>query len=249
MAKQDKEQETDTKANTKKEIHIPYKFYAFITGIFVAVLLISNTTSTKILQLGPFTFDGGTLLFPLAYIFGDILTEVYGYAKARRVIWTGFIAAALMAVCYSVVGMLPAAAEWGFQDSYMNILGIVPRIVLASLIAYFAGEFSNSYILAKMKIWTKGKALWTRTIGSTIIGEGIDTTLFCLIAFLGILPIGLLITVIISNYVFKTLIEICFTPLTYVIVGYLKKKEQEDYYDYDTDFNPFILSDDSKRKW
>ena len=213
VKKQDKQQETNTSTttNTKTEIQIPYKYYAFITGIFVAVLLISNTTSTKILQLGPFTFDGGTLLFPLAYIFGDILTEVYGYAKARRVIWTGFIAAALMAVCYFVIGMLPAAAEWGLQDSYMNILGVVPRIVLASLIAYFAGEFSNSYILAKMKIWTKGKALWTRTIGSTIVGEGIDTTLFCLIAFLGVLPTNLLITVIISNYVFKTLIEICFT--------------------------------------
>lgn len=230
------------------EEHKPYKYLGFITGLFVAVLLISNTTSTKILQLGPFTFDGGTLLFPIAYIFGDILTEVYGYSKARKVIWTGFLCAALMAVLYYIVGALPAAADWPFQESYMNILGIVPRIVIASLIAYFAGEFSNSYILAKMKIWTKGKALWTRTIGSTIVGEAIDTSLFCIIAFYGIFPTSLLIAVIVSNYVFKTLIEIFFTPVTYAIVGFLKKREHEDYYDYKTNFNPFVLSDNNKRK-
>ncbi|PIN77197.1 transporter [Candidatus Woesearchaeota archaeon CG10_big_fil_rev_8_21_14_0_10_34_8] len=216
-----------------------YKYLDFITGLFVAVLLISNTASVKILNFGPFTFDGGTLLFPLTYIFGDILTEVYGYKRSRRVIWIGFFCVILMALVYAIVGFLPSAADWGMQDAYMSILGIVPRIVLASLIAYFAGEFSNSFILAKMKIWTKGKWLWTRTIGSTIVGEGVDTLLFVVIAFAGLMPNSLLIAIIISNYVFKVLMEAILTPVTYAVVNFLKKKEHEDHYDYQTNFNPF----------
>lgn len=218
-----------------------YKYFDIILGLFVAVLLISNIASTKIVDLGPFEFDGGTLLFPLAYIFGDILTEVYGYKKSRRVIWLGFFSAFLMSAILMIVGALPAAAGWENQDAYQKILGLTPRIVLASLIAYFAGEFANSITLAKMKIWTKGKWLWTRTIGSTLIGEGLDTMLFCLIAFWGILPSSLLLTVIISNYIFKCGVEVIFTPLTYKIVGFLKKSENEDYYDTQTKFNPFSL--------
>ncbi len=218
-----------------------YKYFYLVVGIFVAVLIVSNTASTKILQLGPFTFDGGTILFPLAYIFGDILTEVYGYKNSRKVIWTGFACLFLATLTYFVVGLLPAAAEWTGQEAYQQILGIVPRIAIASLIAYFAGEFSNSYILAKMKILTKGKHLWTRTIGSTFVGEGVDTLLFVLIAFIGVLPTGLLISVILSNYVFKVAIEVLFTPVTYHVVGWLKKHENEDYYDYHTDFNPFSV--------
>ncbi len=216
-----------------------YKYLDYITGIFVAVLLISNTASVKILNLGWFAFDGGTILFPLAYIFGDILTEVYGYRRSRRVIWTGFFAIILMAVVYAIVGYLPAADGWEMQDAYMSILGIVPRIVLASIIAYFAGEFSNSYILAKMKIWTNGRWLWLRTIGSTIVGEGVDTALFVLIAFAGTMPTSLLIAIIVSNYIFKVGVEVLFTPVTYAIVNFLKKREHEDYYDRDTNFNPF----------
>lgn len=219
----------------------PYKYLGIITGLFVAVLLISNVVSTKILQLGPFTFDGGTIIFPLSYIFGDILTEVYGYKKSRQVIWIGFFSALLMSLVFIIVGKLPAAEDWPNQAAYDAVLGLTPRIVIASLIAYFAGEFSNSYTLAKMKILTRGRWLWTRTVGSTIVGELVDTILFCAIAFWGVLPTGLLISVIISNYIFKAGIEIIFTPLTYHIIGFLKKHEAEDYYDYGTKFNPFKL--------
>ncbi|MCM2339133.1 MAG: queuosine precursor transporter [Burkholderiales bacterium] len=217
-----------------------YKYLNSIGVFFVSVLLISNVASTKILNLGWFTFDGGTLLFPLSYIFGDILTEVYGYKKSRNVIWLGFFMALIMSIVFIIVGKLPAAPDWNNQNAYDLILGLTPRIVFASLVAYFFGEFSNSFILAKMKIWTKGKMLWLRTIGSTIVGEFIDSTLFIVIAFFGILPNSLLLTLIISNYLFKTGIEILFTPLTYKIVRFLKKEEAEDYYDTDTNFNPFV---------
>jgi len=215
-------------------------YFDIIMALFVAVLLISNIASTKIVTLWKFTFDGGTLLFPLSYIFGDILTEVYGYKRARKVIWVGFFCALLMSVVLIIVNNLPAAADWPFQKDFENILGLAPRIVLASLIAYFAGEFSNSYIMAKLKIFTKGKLLWLRIISSTLVGEGIDTVLFILIAFYGILPTGLLLAVFISNYIFKCGIEIILTPATYKVVKFLKKKEREDYFDYDTNFNPFV---------
>jgi uncharacterized integral membrane protein (TIGR00697 family) len=207
----------------------------------VAVLLISNVASSKILKLGPFTFDGGTILFPISYIFGDILTEVYGYRKSRRVIWTGFFAALLMSAIFIVVGKLPPAPGWTNQDAYEKILGLTPRIVIASLVAYFSGEFSNSYTLAKMKILTRGRWLWTRTIGSTIVGEGVDTMLFVFIAFYGALSPQLLFAVIISNYVFKVGFEIIMTPATYYVANLLKRQEQVDTFDYDTNFNPFAV--------
>lgn len=209
------------------------------------MLLISNIASSKILLLGPFTFDGGTILFPLSYIFGDVLTEVYGYARSRKVIWTGFVAAVLMSLTFFVVGLLPPAAEWTGQEAWNTILGITPRIVLASLLAYLAGEFSNSIVLAKMKVRTSGRFLWARTIGSTLIGEGVDTAIFCLVAFYGILPNDLLVTVVISNYVFKCGVEVALTPVTYGVVGYLKQIEKEDFYDKNTNFNPFKLSENS----
>lgn len=218
-----------------------YKYLGSISVFFVSVLLISNVASTKIVDFGWFTFDGGTLLFPLSYIFGDILTEVYGYKQSRRVIWLGFFSAFAMSAIFIIVGKLPSAPGWNNQAAYDAILGLTPRLVIASLIAYSCGEFSNSYVLAKMKIWTKGKWLWTRTIGSTIVGEFIDSIIFITIAFFGILPNSLLVTLIISNYIFKTSIEVIFTPLTYKVVGFLKRKEQEDYYDTDTNFNPFSI--------
>lgn len=218
-----------------------FKYYDIILGLFVAVLLISNVASSKVLDLGPFTFDGGTILFPISYIFGDILTEVYGYKRSRRVIWTGFFCAFLMSAVFMIVGKLPPAADWGNQEAYDKILGLTPRIVLASLIAYFSGEFSNAYTLAKMKIFTKGRWLWSRTIGSTIIGEGIDTVLFVMIAFYGILPGDLILTIMVSNYIFKVGFETLCTPLTYTVVGFLKSKEGVDTYDRDTNFNPFKL--------
>ncbi|PIY97252.1 MAG: transporter [Candidatus Kerfeldbacteria bacterium CG_4_10_14_0_8_um_filter_42_10] len=220
-----------------------FKYFDIILGLFVAVLLISNVASAKIVEFGPFTFDGGTILFPLAYIFGDILTEVYGFKKSRRVIWIGFGSALLMSLVFIVIGQLPAAADWGNQDAYQKILGLTPRIVIASLIAYFSGAFSNSYILAKMKIITRGRLLWSRTIGSTVVGEGIDTLLFALIAFGGVLPASLLLTVIISNYIFKVGFEVLATPLTYAVVNFLKRKEKVDAYDQGTNFNPFVLGE------
>ena len=213
-----------------------------ITGLFVAVLLISNIASSKIVVLGPLDFDGGTLLFPASYIFGDVLTEVYGYARSRRVIWTGFFSLALMTATLAVVGALPPARGWTGQEAYEAILGQTPRIVLASFVAYFAGEFTNSYVLARMKVWTSGQRLWTRTIGSTLAGQAVDTGIFCAVAFLGVLPGDLLVRVVVSNYVFKCGVEAAFTPLTYRAVAFLKRREGLDHYDRDTDFNPFRLS-------
>jgi uncharacterized integral membrane protein (TIGR00697 family) len=220
-----------------------YKYFDLITALFVAVLLISNVASTKIMRLGPFTFDGGTILFPVSYIFGDILTEVYGYRRSRRVIWTGFFCTGLMAAVLAIVGALPPAQGWDNQAAYQAILGQTPRIVLGSLIAYFAGEFSNSYTLAKMKIWTGGRWLWMRTIGSTLVGEGVDTLLFVVVAFAGTMPWALLWSIIISNYVFKVGVEAAMTPVTYRVVSYLKRVEHEDVYDVGTDFNPFKVSE------
>lgn len=217
-----------------------YKYLNSISVFFVAVLLISNVASAKILDLHYFIFDGGTLLFPLSYIFGDILTEVYGYRRSRQVIWLGFFSALLMSLVFIVVGKLPAAADWNNQTAYDQILGLTPRIFIASLAAYFCGEFLNSFILAKLKIWTAGRWLWVRTIGSTVVGEFVDSTIFVLIAFTGILSTPLLLTVIVSNYFFKTGVEILFTPLTYRVIKFLKKEEREDFYDYQTNFNPFV---------
>jgi uncharacterized integral membrane protein (TIGR00697 family) len=220
-----------------------YKYFDLIMALFVAVLLISNIASTKILRLGPLTFDGGTLLFPVSYIFGDILTEVYGYRRSRRVIWVGFGCAALMALVLAIVGALPPADGWPYQEAYEAILGATPRIVLASLIAYFAGEFSNSYTLARMKVLTQGRWLWTRTIGSTLVGQGVDTVLFVAIAFAGTLPWSLVWSIIISNYVFKCGLEALMTPVTYRVTNFLKREENVDVYDVDTDFNPFKVRD------
>ncbi|MFA6553516.1 MAG: queuosine precursor transporter [Patescibacteria group bacterium] len=223
-----------------------YRYFDIILGLFVAVVLISNVASSKIVSIGPFDFDGGTILFPLAYIFGDVLTEVYGYKMSRRVIWTGFGAAVLMSLVFLIVGKLPAATGWGNQAAYDAILGLTPRIVIASLLAYVAGEFSNSYILAKMKVATRGRWLWTRTIGSTIIGEGIDSTLFVCVAFMGVLPGHLLWAVIISNYIFKVGIEVIATPCTYKAVSWLKKSEQVDFIDTQTNFNPFTFKQNNQ---
>jgi uncharacterized integral membrane protein (TIGR00697 family) len=216
-----------------------YRYLDLITGLFVAVLLISNIASTKIVLIWRFTFDGGTILFPLSYIFGDILTEVYGYSKGRRVIWIGFFSALLMALTLGIISILKPAPGWAFQEAFIKILGQAPRIVTASLVAYFCGEFLNSFILAKIKIFTKGRMLWIRTIGSTVIGEGVDTLLFVLIAFSGVYDWKLVFLIIVSNYVFKVGFEILLTPLTYGIVGGLKRREKVDYFDYKTNFNPF----------
>jgi uncharacterized integral membrane protein (TIGR00697 family) len=225
-----------------------------VTAVFVAVLLISNIASAaKIvdlrLSLGelPLAFDGGTFLFPLSYVFGDVLTEVYGYRKARNVIWTGFGCAALMSLTFWILGRLPGEPSWEMtagQVAYDKILGSVGNgaIIAASLSAYWAGEFSNSYVLAKMKIATRGRWLWTRTIGSTLVGEGIDTVLFVGIAtMLGVFPVEVIVSLITANYLFKVGVEVFMTPVTYRFCHFLKRIEQTDVYDYHTSFNPFDL--------
>jgi uncharacterized integral membrane protein (TIGR00697 family) len=217
-----------------------------ITGFFVGILLISNIASSKLVIVGPFTYDGGTLLFPLSYIFGDILTEVYGYRESRKVIWTGFACTGLMAFMLWLVGRLPGPMDgWTpeKQAAYQSILVATTRIVIGSLIAFFAGEFSNSYILAKLKIFTRGRYLWVRTISSTLVGEGVDTLIFVLIAFAYTIPAPVLIAVIVSNYIFKCGFEILATPLTYAVVIALKKAERMDVYDIGTNFNPFLFYD------
>ncbi|MGE3063484.1 MAG: queuosine precursor transporter [bacterium] len=216
-----------------------------ITGLFVAVLIISNIVSVKVLKFGPFTFDGGTLIFPLAYIFGDILTEVYGYERSKRVIWIGFFSCLLMSLTFFIVGYLPADAGWPLQNSYNDILGFVPRIVLASLLAYLFGEFSNSFILSKMKIMTKGRFLFLRTIGSTLVGQIFDTGIFVFAAFAGIYEVKLLVSIAVSNYIFKVVVETIMTPLTYMTINRLKRKDDSDVYDDKVSYNPFKFSQSS----
>jgi hypothetical protein len=231
-----------------------YRYFDIILGIFVAVLLVSNiASSAKIVDLGfsifniPMAFDAGTLLFPVGYVFGDILTEVYGYKRSRRVIWTGFFALALAALTFWAVSALPGEATWqeyAGEDAYQAILGGMSSggIVLASLAGFWFGEFSNSYILARMKVLTNGRWLWLRTIGSTLVGQFVDTAMFIVVATaFGVFPWSLFLTLTLTNYLFKVGIEVLMTPLTYVIVRVLKRAEDEDYYDHDTNFNPFNM--------
>src|SRR5690348_2165157 len=213
---------------------------------FVTVLICSNLIGpAKIVQFDwlPFAFGAGVLFFPVSYVFGDILTEVYGYARARRVIWAGFGGLLFASVMASVVVWLPPAPFWENQKAYEIAFGTTWRIALASMFAYFCGEFVNSYVLAKMKILTAGRWLWTRTIGSTIFGEGVDSMLFYPLAFYGsgIIPDDKLPLVMLAQFVGKVAVEVVFTPATYAIVGALKRAEQEDYYDRDTRFTPFSL--------
>lgn len=217
------------------------KHFSTVTAVFVSVLVISNTIAVKLFEVGPFVFSGAEFIFPISYIFGDILVEVYGYARSRKAIWTAFFVLIAMALVYWVVGLLPPAPGWENQDAYMRILGLVPRITFASIVAFWAGEFSNSYVLAKMKILTRGKHLWTRTISSTIVGQSVDTLLFTVIAFYGLIPGSTLFVLGLSGYGLKVAYEIVATPITYKIVNFLKREESLDHYDTKTKFNPFVF--------
>jgi uncharacterized integral membrane protein (TIGR00697 family) len=212
-----------------------------VATLFVAVLLISNIAAQKLFAFGPFTFSGGILLFPISYIFGDVLTEVFGYARSRQVIWAGLICNLLMAGFLWLVVQLPPAQGWPLQEQFTTVLSLVPRVVVASTIAYWAGEFMNSFVLAKLKVLTSGRFLWVRTISSTIVGQGVDTVLFVLIAFAGVFPQDLLVRAIWSGYLFKVLYEAVATPITYAVVNFLKRAEGIDVYDRDTNFTPFRL--------
>jgi uncharacterized integral membrane protein (TIGR00697 family) len=224
-------------------------YFDLLTAVFVSVLLISNVASAaKIVNLGlpVLTFDAGTLLFPVSYVFGDVLVEVYGYRRSRRVIWVGFACAALLSVTVAIVRALPGDPQWRADvgaAAFDSVLGTLAsgRIIVASLLAYFAGEFSNAYIMAKMKIRTRGRWLWSRTIASTLVGELVDTLLFVCIAFVGVWPLSLVGSIVVSNYLFKTAVEVAVTPLTYRLVRFLKRAEGVDVYDHDTDFSPFRL--------
>jgi hypothetical protein len=219
-----------------------YKYYDLVMALFVTILLCSNVIgAAKVCTVWGFTFGAGVLFFPISYIFNDVLTEVYGYGRARKVVWAGFGAIIFASFMSWVIVTLPPAAGWNDQRAYETVFGQTPRIVFASLTAFFVGEFANSYVLAKMKIKTSGRHLWMRTIGSTIVGEGVDSAVFYPAAFLGVWETNLVVTVMISNYVIKVLWEAVVTPFTYQVVGFLKRAEHEDYYDRDTDFTPFSI--------
>jgi uncharacterized integral membrane protein (TIGR00697 family) len=209
---------------------------------FVTVLLCSGIIgAAKVAQIGSFKFGAGVLFFPISYIFGDVLTEVYGYARARRVVWSGFTALIFASFMSAAILAFPPAGDWPHQAAYETVFGSTPRIVLASLVAYFCGEFCNSYVLARMKVWTEGRMLWGRTIGSTVVGEAVDSLVFYPLAFLGSWSTGLVFTVMTTNYLLKVGWEAAMTPFTYRIVNFLKRAEREDYFDRDTNFTPFSL--------
>ncbi len=228
-----------------------FKYFDFVMAAFVTILLLSNVIGAgKVAQIelpvaGMFVFGAGVLFFPVSYVIGDILTEVYGYAAARRCIWAGFGALIFMAFMAWVVVALPPAADWGNQGAYEAVFGQVPRIVFASIVAFWAGEFVNSYVMARMKIWTKGKALWSRTIGSTFVGQGVDSAIFYPLAFLGVegWTTELVMLVALTQWALKVGWEVALTPVTYAVVGWLKRREGVEVFDTDTNFSPFAKSE------
>ena len=224
-----------------------FRYYDFVMAAFVAIILLSNVLGAgKVAQvwlpgIGYWPFGAGILFFPVSYVIGDVLTEVYGYARARRVIWTGTAAVLFMAFMSWVVVALPPAPDWQNQAAYHTIFGQVPRIVLASVCAFWAGEFVNSYVLARMKLLTQGRMLWARTIGSTVVGEGVDSLIFYPLAFLGAAgwTSELVLTVLLTQWALKVAWEVVLTPVTYAVIGFLKRREGVDVYDRGTEFTPF----------
>jgi uncharacterized integral membrane protein (TIGR00697 family) len=225
-----------------------FHYYEILLNVFVVVLLVSNLVGSKIVDFGGVSLlghelklrvSGAQMLFPITYIFGDIFTEVYGYAGSRRAIWMGFFASALMAAMSAFVVWAPPAPEWPNQRAFEIVLGVVPRFVIASLVAFWAGEFTNSYVMAKMKLITNGKHLWTRTIGSTVAGQLVDTVVVMTIAFGGRTSVSTIVSLIVSGYVAKVVYEAAATPLTYMVVNFLKRAEGVDVFDQGTNFSPF----------
>ena len=220
-----------------------YKYMDSLVTVFVVILVISNIMGQKICAFGPLRVSGAQVLFPITYIFGDIFTEVYGYAASRKAIWFGFFASVLLSIMSIFCVLLPPAPEWPNQKAFATVFYTVPRLVVASLLAYWCGEFANSYTLAKMKIFTEGKHLWTRTIGSTVVGQAVDSTIVMFVGFYGVVPVSTIVRLIISGYLAKVIYEAVMTPLTYLVVDFLKRKEKVDHFDYKTDFNPFVASE------
>ena len=218
-----------------------YRYLNLVTAVFVTCLITSNIIAVKIIDIYGIIVPAAVVIFPISYIFADILTEVYGYACSRQVIWVGFGCNALAVLAIWIGGRLAPTGFWDGQEAYIRILGYSPRLLIASFTAYLVGEFLNSLVLAKMKIATRGRWLWTRTMGSTLIGEGADSLIFITMAYAGALSGGNLARMIITQWLIKSAYEALATPATYGMVGFLKRVEREDYYDYDTDFNPFKL--------
>jgi len=217
-------------------------YFLVVVALFITSLITANTVAVKILAFGPWVTDAGLLTFPIAYIVGDVLTEVYGYTAARRVIWLGFLCNALAVGVYQLAGVLPAEVTWDGGDAYTRIFASTPRLLLASFCAYLIGEFVNAYILARLKVATNGRYLWTRTISSTVVGQGLDTVIFVLIAFGGVMSGGILRDMIVTGWLLKSAYEILATPLTYFVVNTLKRVENVDTFDRHTDFNPLPLN-------
>lgn len=205
------------------------------------ILLISNLVGQKVTAIGWFRVSGAQVFFPITYIFGDVFTEVYGYGASRRAIWIGFMASALLAVLGLFAVWLPPAPEWPNQQAFKIVFGFVPRMIAASLLAFWCGEFANSYVMAKMKLLTDGRMLWTRTVGSTVVGQAVDTGIVVVLAFAGTLPASAIFRLIVSSYLGKVLYEVLATPLTYLVVNFLKRREGMDVFDRGTSFNPFQL--------
>jgi uncharacterized integral membrane protein (TIGR00697 family) len=218
-------------------------WFVVIVAVFVSCLITANITAVKLLDLFGLILPAAILIFPISYIIGDVLTEVYGYRQARRVIWLGFVCNFIAVVAIWLGQRLPAAPIWDGQAAYERILGYSPRLLFASFLAYLFGEFANSYVLAKMKIATRGRWLWSRTIGSTLVGQGLDSLVFITLAFVGTIPLKVLATAVITQWLVKSIYEAAVTPLTYLVVNFLKRKEGMDVYDHDTKFNPLLISE------
>jgi len=218
-------------------------WFIMVVMIFITCLITANITAVKLVNIFGFVLPAAIVIFPMSYIFGDVLTEVYGYRQARRVIWLGFFCNLIAVVAIWLGQILPPASFWEGQAAYERILGYAPRLLMASFLAYLVGEFANSFVLAKMKIATKGRWLWTRTIGSTLVGEGLDSLVFMTIAFVGTIPMMALVTAILTQWLAKSIYEAAVTPLTYAAVHFLKRKEGMDVYDYDTRFNPLLFGE------
>ncbi len=218
-------------------------WFLVVVALFIATLIASNIVAVKLIDVSGMILPAAIVIFPLSYIIGDVLTEVYGYRQARRAIWLGFLCNLVVVVAIVIAGALPAAGFWKHQDAFDLILGQTPRILAASFAAYLVGEFANSFVLAKLKIATAGRHLWLRTIGSTLIGQGLDSAIFITIAFAGVMPGDALVGVIVTQWLVKSAYEAAATPLTYGAVAFLKRKDGVDAYDRDTRFNPFIIAD------
>ncbi len=220
-----------------------YKYLDTFITLFVVILLVSNIIAAKFFAMGPLRVSAAQILFPITYIFGDIFTEVYGYSASRRAIWYGFFASFILVALSYIAVVIPPAPEYKDQAAFEIIFKPVGRIVVASLLAYWCGEFANSFTLAKLKLVTKGKYLWTRTIGSTVVGQAVDTTVVMFAAFYGMRPLGVILRLIVAGYLIKVVYETIMTPVTYAIVNYLKRTEGVDYFDYQTNFSPFATAD------